>query len=375
MRFAFTEEQEAMRKATRAFLTTASSSREVRRATCTPRGWDEGAYATAAGELGWAMLPFSEADGGLGLSWLEVGVVLEEIGRALFPSPFFASVCLTGNALAALGDEGQRARWLAPIAAGTSTGALAWGAADSWRARDATVLARRVSAGWALDGEVPLVPGAHDATTLVVAARDEAGALGLFVVDDGDGVTRAARQTLDATSRFFSLSLRGARVAPDARLGGELDASKKLDRVLSIAMAMLACQQVGAAEACLDAAVEYAKTRHQFGKPIGSFQAVKHLLADVLTHVELAKSAAYEAAFLAARDDSELEPSAWTAKTLASTALSLAAGQSIQVHGGVGFTWEVDAHRYFKNAQQTEALLGAPAALREAFAARMGIGA
>ncbi|MCC6646949.1 MAG: acyl-CoA dehydrogenase family protein [Polyangiaceae bacterium] len=375
MRFAFTEEQEAMQKATRAFLATAASSKEVRRASDTPRGWDEAAYAKAAGELGWAMLPFAEADGGLGLSWLEVGVVMEEIGRALFPSPYFSSVCLAGSALAALGDETARARWLAPLATGEATGALAWGPADSWRAEATTVTFREVDGGWRLDGEVPFAPGDADATTLLVAARGAGGEIGVFVVGDGDGVARAARPTLDVTQRFFSLSLRGARVPVDARLGGPGDAGPLLDRALAGAMAMLACRQIGAAEACLDAAVEYAKTRHQFGKPIGSFQAIKHQLADVLVSVELARSAAYEAAFLASRPGDELHESAWTAKALASAALSHAAGQSIQVHGGVGFTWEVDVHLYFKHAQQTEALLGAPWALREAYAARMGMGA
>lgn len=368
MRFAFTEEQEAMRRATRAFLATAATSREVRRATSTPRGWDEAAYATAAGELGWAMLPFAEADGGLGLSWLEVGVVLEEVGRSLFPSPYFASICLAGNAIAALGDAEQRARWLGPLASGAATGALAWGPADGWSSSRIAATFREVDGGWALDGEASLVPGSADATTLVVAARGATGDVGVFVVDEGPGVVREARPTLDVTSRFFSLRLEDARVPRDARLGGTEDATARLDRVLACAMAMLACQQVGAAEACLDAAVEYAKTRHQFGKPIGSFQ-------EVLMSVELAKSAAYEAAFAASRPDSDVEGSALCAKSLASAALFQAAGQSIQVHGGVGFTWEVDAHLYFKHAQQTEALLGAPWALSDAYAARLGLSA
>lgn len=375
MRFAFTEEQDAMRRATRAFLASASSSKEVRRAVDLPRGYDEAHFAKATGELGWAMLPFAEAHGGVGLSWLEVGIVMEEIGRALFPSPYFASVCLAGQAIDELGTDEQKQRWLAPIAAGERTATLAWGPVDTWSSTGVAATYTEGAYGYELSLSLPYVPDAAHADTFVVAARSNTAAgVALFVVPaDAPGLTRTPRKTLDLVSRFGDLTLDRVKLANDARLGAG-DATNALDRVLARAMAMLACEQAGAAEACLDQAVEYAKTRHQFGKPIGSFQAIKHMLADVLVSVEMAKSSAYEAAFAASSDGPSLALSATRAKTQASVAFSHAAGQNIQAHGGVGFTWEYDAHLYFKHAQQTESLLGSPSALRDAYAALLGIG-
>jgi alkylation response protein AidB-like acyl-CoA dehydrogenase len=385
MRFAFTDEQAALQRAARSFLQGASSPRQVREAMATERGWDDACWARATGELGWAMLPFPEEHGGAGVGWVEVGIILEETGRALLCSPLFATVCLGGCAILLAGSEAQRASLLPGIAAGETTATLALSGGEGWSIDDVAGEFERDGEGLVLRGAFRFVPDGGHASLLVVAARERGDGppgerpVALFAVPaDHPGVTRRATPQLDLTRRVGDVTLDAVRVAADARLGGGplapgSDASAALAGTLQRAAAMLACEQVGAAEACLEMAVAYAKVRRQFNRPIGSFQAIKHMCADMLLEVETARSAACYAAWAAATDAPDLASASAQAKAVATDALTSCAGRNIQIHGGIGFTWEQDAHLYFKRARGTHALLGTPAAQREAFAREMGL--
>jgi alkylation response protein AidB-like acyl-CoA dehydrogenase len=371
MNFAFSEEQEELRRSVRRFLEDKSPMSEVRRLMETTEGFDRAVWDQMADQLGLQALAIPEEYGGAGFGYVELSVVLEEMGAALLCAPYFATVALGANALLSSGDEGAKKDLLPGIAAGTTIATLAL-TEDSGRwSTDAVTLAASETGGkWRLDGHKMFVIDGHNADLLLVAARTSSG-VSLFAVEAGaSGVTRTPLAMMDQTRKQPRIEF----FAAAARLvGAEGGADRVLSRTLDLAAVALAAEQVGGAQRCLDMSVDYAKNRIQFGRPIGSFQAIKHKCADMLMEVESAKSAAYYAVWAAAEDSEELPVVASLAKSYCSEAYFHAAGENIQIHGGIGFTWEHDAHLYFKRAKSSELLLGDPNYHRDLLARRIGI--
>jgi alkylation response protein AidB-like acyl-CoA dehydrogenase len=383
--FVFSEEQEELRRAVRRFLDDKSPVAEVRRLMETTDGYEPKVWSQMGNELGLQSLAIPEAYGGQGYSFVELGIVLEEMGRALLCAPYFASVCLAANAIGNAGTEEQKQALLPGIASGETIATLAFTEPNGrWDAAGITMEAAPDGDGYRLDGTKMFVLDGHTAGLIVVAARqaDSGGTEGIsfFTVDAGaPGLTRTALPTMDQTRKQAKLEFSGVRaellgpgpgVSPESTEGaGWAALSKTLDQ----AAVCLSAEMVGGAQRCLDMAVEYAKVRIQFGRPIGSFQAIKHKCADMLLEVESAKSAAYYAGWAAADDNDELPVVASLAKAYCSEAYFHAAAENIQIHGGIGFTWEHDAHLYFKRAKSSELLLGDPTYHRELLAQRIGI--
>ncbi|MEU5914980.1 acyl-CoA dehydrogenase [Streptomyces sp. NPDC047141] len=351
-----TEEQEELRSAVRAVL---------------GRHQGEAAWRPLTEQVGVAGLAVPEEYGGAGYGAGEVHVVMDELGRELSPVPYLGSAVLVVPALLASDDPEACARLLPELASGAVVGALAWAENGSW---DPSAVRAEATAGsggeWRITGAKEHVLGGAEAGLLLVAARTEAGVSLFEVPVDGDGVTRSPRVTMDSTRAQARVELTGAR----ARLvGAEGAGGRVLAHVLDLACAALAAEQVGAAARCLDLTLAYARERVQFGRPIGSFQAVKHRLADAYVLVESARSAALGASFAAAAGDPGLTRLAAAAKSACSEAFSSVAGEMIQLHGGIGITWEHDAHRYFKRAHGAAQLFGPPAWHRARLAADLGL--
>lgn len=379
MEFSFSEDQNELRRAARRFLEVASSEERVRSAMETEQGYDSATWAQLSEELAWTALTIPEEYGGLGMSYLDLHPLMEEMGRALLCAPFFSTVCLGANALLLGGTDAQKERHLPGIAAGETTATLAYGENNNRMDADGVEATyARTGAGYILRGAKSYVLDGHTAKLLVVAARAESSkgvdGVSLFLVPgDAEGLTRTWLPTMDQTRRLASLELGDVVVPHDALLGQEARGWALVEKTLDLARIALAAEQVGAAEMCLDMSVEYAKVRKQFGRPIGSFQAIKHKCADMLMMVESARSAAFYASAMAGQGDPDLEEAASSAKAFCSDTFFHCAAETIQIHGGIGFTWEHAAHMYFKRAKATEVLFGDPSFHRERFAKRMGL--
>ncbi len=371
MNFGFSEEQEELRKAVRRFLDDKSPSGEVRRLMETTEGYDPAVWSQMAQQLGLQALTIPEEYGGAGFGYVELVVVLEEMGRALLCAPYFSSVALAANALLSSGDEAAKAEYLPGIASGETIATLAFTEENGrWDADGIAMQATGSADGWTLDGTKSYVLDGHTADLVLVAARSGDG-LSLFAVaGDAEGLTRTPLATMDQTRKQARLEFSGT---PARLVGAEGGGAPVLSKTLDLAAVALAAEQVGGAQRVLDMSVEYAKNRIQFGRPIGSFQAIKHKCADMLLEVESAKSAAYYAGWAAAEDNDELPVTACLAKAYCSEAYFHAAAENIQIHGGIGFTWEHDAHLYFKRAKSSEIILGDPAYHRELLAQRIGL--
>jgi alkylation response protein AidB-like acyl-CoA dehydrogenase len=379
--FAFSEEQDQLRDAVRKFMEAKSASADVRALMETTEGYDTAVWTQMAQELGLQSLHIPEAHGGQGFTFVELGIVLEEMGRVLLCAPYVSTVCLAANAIMNAGTDAQQGELLPGIASGETIAALAFTEPNGkWDASGITMEASGPSGGkagdsYTLDGTKMFVIDGHTANTVVVVAR-QAGTtgedgIGFFVVDgDASGLTRTPLATMDQTRKQARLDFAGVSAKPLGEPGaGWAALSKTLDQ----AAVCLANEMVGGAQKVLEMSVEYAKVRVQFGRPIGSFQAIKHKCADMLLEVESAKSAAYYAAWAAAEDNEELPVVASLAKAYCSDAYFHAAAENIQIHGGIGFTWEHDAHLYFKRAKSSEILLGDATYHRELLAQRIGI--
>ena len=377
MNFAFTEEQDQLRDFVRDFLADKSPESAVREQMDTERGYDPDVWDQMADQMGLQGLAIPEAYGGQGFSFVEQVIVLEEMGRALLCAPYFSSVVLAANALLACDDEEARKAHLPDIASGQRRGALAfteesgrWDESGIAMAASGSGSGANGAGAWRLDGTKMYVLDGHTADLLVVAACTGSG-VSLFTVEaDAAGLTRTPLSTMDQTRKQAKLTFDGVEAS---LLGAEGGGWPVLERVLDLAAVALAAEQVGGAQMCLDMAVEYAKVRVQFGRPIGSFQAIKHKCADMLLQVESAKSAAYYAGWCAAEMNDELPQVASMAKSYCSEAYFHAAAENIQIHGGIGFTWEHPAHLYFKRAKSSELLFGDPTYHRELLAQRIGI--
>ncbi|MCC6640287.1 MAG: acyl-CoA/acyl-ACP dehydrogenase [Deltaproteobacteria bacterium] len=373
MHFAFTEEQEQLRETARSFLAAHGTPESVRRTMQTERGFDVDLWKRIAGELGWPAVLVPEAYGGLGLGWVEVAALLELTGESLLCAPLFSTLCLGTTAILVAGSEEQRAEWLPALAEGRATATLAFQerARDSRSGPPATT-ARASDGGYVLSGRKRWVLDGATASALVVSALDSgASEPALFLVPaDAHGLVRRIVPTLDATRRFAEIELHEVRLPSHARMSGDPTA---LAKILDLATIGLAAEQTGGAQRCLDLAVAYAKTRVQFGRPIGSFQAIQHTCADLLLLVESARSASYYAACVAAEDAPGLTSAASLAKAYCSEAYFRCAGDCLQIHGGVGFTWEYDVHLHLKRAKTGEHFLGSPSWHRERIAQHMGL--
>jgi alkylation response protein AidB-like acyl-CoA dehydrogenase len=326
-------------------------------------GYDAQAWRLLGTDMGLAGLGIAEDLGGAGGGLAELTVVAEELGRSLLPVPFFSSTVLAGQILARCPDTGPDV--LAALSAGAELAAFAGTDSDGcWRPDRLPAEAQADGQGWRLRGRADFVLDGAAAAHLVVAARTPAGCDLFLVAGDGEGVQRKALETLDPTRAQASVSFDGAAGTPLTTGGaGAAAATAGLD----VALVVLAAEQVGGAAACLDLAVEYAKIRHQFSRPIGSFQAIKHKLADLLLLVEMGRSAV-DRAVPAEQDPPRLAEAAAVAKIWCSDAYTTVATENVQIHGGIGFTWEHDAHLYFRRARADEQLLGDAAVYRERLA-------
>ena len=349
-------ELEELRDAVRDFLESKSPSDAVRRVMATEAGFDGAVWTQMAEQLGLHGIAVPDIWGGAGASTVELAVVFEEMGRALLCAPFFSSIALAATALISSGDFAAAAQFLPGLAAGTTRATVVLnGSLGPWDTTDVTLRADRVSdGGYRIFGEAPRVLDGHTADVILVAARTEAGVSLLAVSREAPGLTMEPLTALDQTRKTARLTFD----AVDARLIGEDGGAESgLARTSDIATVLLAAEQVGAAARCLDMAVGYAKGRIQFGRPIGSFQAIKHRCADMLVMVEGARSAVVHAA---AADVDELPVAASVAKLAASETLLHAAVDNMRIHGGIGFTWEHDAHLYVRRAKSTELVFGTP---------------
>ena len=371
MQFAFTEEQDQLRSFVRQFLEEKSDEAAVRELMETDSGFDEAVWSQMAEQLGLQSLIIPEEFGGQGFGWVELVVVLEEMGRALLCAPFFSSVVLSASTLMLSGDEAAQGEYLPKIASGELIATVALTEENGrWDESGVTCTATSGDDGWVLDGAKHYVLDGHTAGLIIVAARTAAG-VSLFAVDsDASGLERTALSTMDQTRKQAKLTL---SATPATLIGADGQGWGVVERVLDRAAVGLAAEQVGGAQMVLDMAVQYAKDRVQFGRPIGSFQAIKHKCADMLLEVESAKSAAYYAAWCAAEDNDELPAMASLAKSYCSEAYFHATAENIQIHGGIGFTWEHPAHLYFKRAKSSELLFGDPTYHRELLAERIGL--
>jgi len=327
-------------------------------------------------ELGLQSLAIPEEFGGQGFTFIELGIVLEEMGRVLLCAPYYSSVVLAANAILNVGTEAQKQALLPGIASGDTIATLAFTEPNGkWDVTGITLEASGSGSTYTLSGEKMFVLDGHIADTIVVVART-AGSTGtdgisFFTVrGDADGLTRTPLSTMDMTRKQAKLEFANVAAEPLGELGSGWAAySKTLDQ----AAVALANEMMGGAQFVLDMSVQYAKDRVQFGRPIGSFQAIKHKCADMLLEVESGKSAAYYASWAAAEDNDELPVVAALAKAYCSEAYFHATAENIQIHGGIGFTWEHPAHLYFKRAKSSEIFLGDPTYHRELLAQRIGI--
>ena len=374
MNFSFTDEQEELRRYTRQWLDENCPLGTVRRLMDTESGFDPDHWEDLA-QMGWLGMAIAEEWGGAGFSFLELFVLLEEQGRTLFCAPFLSTVVMAASVVEEGGNQRQKGEILSAIAGGELRAAVAFTEPNGrWDAEGVTATARpRPGGGWVLEGTKSFVLDGHTADLLVVAARTEAGVSLFLVPGETDGVERRRLETMDQTRKQAEIQLTDVELGADALLGPEGNGWLILERMMEKTAVALSAEQVGGAQACLEMAVSYAKVRKQFGRPIGSFQAIKHKCADMLAQVESARSAAYYAGWAVSEDNEERRLMASLAKSYCSEAYFSAAGENIQIHGGIGFTWEHDAHLYFKRAKSSELLFGDPSAHREKIAAQLGL--
>jgi len=378
MDFGFSEEQEMLRKSARDFLAKESPMTYVRQMMEDERGFRDEQWQQMAG-LGWMGLILPEEHGGAGLDFVDLIVVLEEMGRVVLPGPFFSTVVLGGVALLEGGSAAQKKELLPKLAAGKLRVTLAQLEPSArWDAEGVALEARPAGGGYKLSGTKLFVPDAHTADLLIVAGRapGSTGAEGvsLFLVDaKAPGVSTTLLKTMDQTRKLCEVALRDVSVPAERLLGPAGQGWKLLERVTDRGKVGLCAEMCGGAQKVLEMSVDYAKVREQFGRPIGSFQAIQHKCANMLVEVESSKSATYYAAWAVANDVPEAPLAAAMAKAYCSDAYRHTAGEGIQIHGGIGFTWEHDMHIYFKRAKSSEVTFGDATWNREIVAQLIGL--
>ena len=378
MRFGYTDEQEQFRGIVARFLRERSPTSEVRRHMASADGYDRALWRQLASELGLTGVHVPESLGGQGFGYGELGIVLEEMGQTLVCAPFFASSVLATEVLRTVATDAEQQALLPALACGDKLGTLAWVEANGrWDVAATTLTAHGQGEACRLDGHKKFVLDGQHADLLLVVARTrgsvgDAG-LGVYAVDaHAAGVERRELATIDCTRRQAEIRFTDT---PARRLGGTESAAAKLRLCLDRATIALASEMVGGARALLNSAVDYAKLRMQFGRPIGSFQAIKHKCAEMLLEVELATSAARYAAAAIDEHDAQVPALASLAKAMASDAYMHAAIECLQIHGGIGFTWDHDTHLWFKRAKSSEVMLGDASHHRERYIALTEAGA
>tara|TARA_B110000503_G_scaffold51450_2_gene83024 strand:+ start:17527 stop:18684 length:1158 start_codon:yes stop_codon:yes gene_type:complete len=380
MEFAFTQEQEMIRETAAAFLAEVSDSAAVRRAMVSEQGYESALWERLCGEMYWQAIHVPEVYGGLGLGYVELVAMIEQMGRYLLCAPFFSTVCLAGNALRVAGSEEQQAQWLGQLCEGKLTATLAFnGGSSRWDAEAITATWRREGERYVLNGDYRYVIDGHTADLLIVAARAE-GSIGeegvsLFLLPAATtGVERQWLPTMDQARKQAAVQLREVSLDATTVMGEPGQCWESLAKVIDLATIALAAEQVGGCQQLLDSTVAYTSERVQFNRTIASYQAVKHKAADMMLKSEVARSAIYYAACVAQEALEggplavELSEAASVAKSYCSDAYFAIAGDSLQLFGGVGFTWEYDVHLYFKRAKSSEQLFGNGAYHRERLA-------
>jgi alkylation response protein AidB-like acyl-CoA dehydrogenase len=368
IQFAFTDEQEQFRAAIRRFLNEKSSPTEVRRLMDTAEGYDPEIWRQLSEQLALPGIHIPEQYGGAGFGMIELCIVTEEMGRALLCAPYFSTTVLATNAILNAGTEAQKLSLLPDLASGVRLAALAVTEPNGqWDPHSIELVATPVAEGFLLEGAKSYVVDGHVADLLVVAGRVPGTAggdgLALFTLSaDSSGVERRLLESMDATRKLARIDFHGARAQ---LLGNVNDGAKPLVRTLDQAAIALANEMVGGAQVLLDAAVNYTKLRVQFGRTIGSFQAIKHKCADMMMKVESAKALTYYCAWALDQGVDEGPLAASMAKSFTSDAYRFCTSEAIQIHGAIGFTWEMTVHLYFKRARANAVMFGNPAAHRD----------
>jgi alkylation response protein AidB-like acyl-CoA dehydrogenase len=363
--FDFSDDQKALRDQARKFLSDKAGPKVTRRVLDDAAvSYDDGRWRAVA-DLGWLGVAIPEEHDGTGLGRLELCVLAEEMGRALAPIPFASTLYFFAEALLLAGSDAQKAALAPKVAAGEAIGCFAISEGPGAPSPDS--IKAKFENGVLSGVKIPVTDGdcAHHA---VVLARD-GGGLSLLLVDLAQkGVTRTTLKTLDPTRGHAKLEFAGVRAE---RLGAAGQGWELAEAVLDRAAVLLAFEQVGGAQACLEMATDYAKNRYAFARPIGSFQAIKHKLADMYVSIEVARSNAYYGAWALSTDAAELPFAAAAARVAASDAYFLASKENVQTHGGMGFTWDVDCHLFFRRAKLLAVQAGAPAVWKEKLVKRL----
>lgn len=364
MDIGFSEEQELLRESARKFLDAECDTKFVRERMATAEAVTPEFWQKLAGQ-GWLGIAYPEEDGGSGLGLVDLVPLMEEMGRRVMPGPYFSTVLLGGAAIAEAGSPKERAEWLPKIAAGEAKAALAWSEpALRWDAAGVSLPAREAGGSFILSGTKLFVGDAHLADLLVVAARTRDGSaiedgISLFLVPkDAPGVAIAVLPTIDETRKLCEVRLDNVAVPAAALLGELHEGWAPLSRVVTRATVALCAEMCGAAQQALDMTVDYAKLRVAFGKPIGSYQGVKHQAADMLVALENSKSLTYYAAWAVDEGEAEAPLAVAMAKAACSDMARKISGTAIQLHGGIGMTWEHDLQLYFKRAKASEVAFG-----------------
>ncbi len=369
MDFSLSEEQNQLSKMMHTALERHSDSIAVRRAVESELGYDGELWRLLSDEIGVASLAIPEQYGGSGYGWFETGLVLEALGYHMTPSPLLASAVLASAAILESNDADACQRLLPDIAEGRSIATLAWANEQgSWETTGSSITASQ-DGQWRLNGTATLVLDGFDADTVLAVASTASGP-GLFEVLDAESIERVQTPAVDTTLRFSTFTFTNVVARPML-----LDAAGALEKVRDIALVALSCMQAGTARRGLDMTVEYSTQRVQFGRPIGSFQALKHRMADMVVHVETARTASWAAAWSAGTDAPDLPERAASAAAWCSDALDHVAAECVQLHGGIAITWEHDAQLIFKRAHSTAQLFGQAHIHRRRLGTLLGIGA
>jgi alkylation response protein AidB-like acyl-CoA dehydrogenase len=362
MDFDFTQEQVMLRDLTREFLARESTPRAVRSVMENPPGFSDATWQQLS-EMGLPGLTIDAGYGGQGLGMVELALVLDEMGRAAYPGPYFATAVLAAGAIAASGQESQMARYLPDIAYGRTRATLAFVESSlAWTPQAVNLRASRSADGFVLEGIKRFVPFAHVADLVLVVARTSTsgvdGTTVFAVPGHAPGLSQTQNVEMDHTNRTSTLRFDAVSVGADTVIGEVDHGWDVIGSVLERAAVAASAEMLGAARRCMEMSVDYAKVRQQFGQPIGMFQAIKHACAEMLLEVENAHAATYYAAWAQDAHAADASLAASAAKAYVGEACRKVCGSSIQVHGGIGFTWEYDLHVYFKRAKHFEPLYG-----------------